>query len=312
MDHESWLLSSCRVCAGRLGRYKVSYDCHSTENQARLQSIGVSVEDDSKEVHPQQFCHGCYNICIRTISANKNGKQYAPKLVKYQWEGHSEECACQKNKRGRIPKKKSPGRPSDLLLDFISSITAQSPTSFFHSRQLREKLSLTPPSEDLICPVCHLVLDRPILIVTCSQMVCLACCVDYAYQHSDRLCPCCSPSHTLDHSVVIPAPPAVIRLLRSLEVTCERCQRSVTAGIHTYVNISVQYNHPPPFLVDFTGHVCAEDVNLPVASLDDVTAKPITEPLSHEEDRLVTSLVRRKLAQGLEDGLLQLKTGGQV
>ena len=50
----------------------------------------------------------------------------------------------------------------------------------------------------------------------------------------------------------------------------------------------------------------------PVESIADVVARPISNPLSNQEDKLVTSLVRRKMAQASEDGLLQLKTGGQV
>lgn len=50
----------------------------------------------------------------------------------------------------------------------------------------------------------------------------------------------------------------------------------------------------------------------PVESVADIAAKSSTDPLSHQEDRLVTSLVRRKLAHSSEDGVLQLKTGGQV
>lgn len=116
MDHAKWVLSSCRVCGGKLSRFKVSYDCHSTQNQAKLHSIGVSVEHDNEEVHPQRFCHGCYNICARTISANTSGKHYTPKLVRFQWEEHQDGCCgCEKDNRGsRNIKKKSPGRPRQL------------------------------------------------------------------------------------------------------------------------------------------------------------------------------------------------------
>ena len=50
----------------------------------------------------------------------------------------------------------------------------------------------------------------------------------------------------------------------------------------------------------------------PTASLDKLVAKSPDTPLSHQEDRLATSLLRRKLAQGSSDGLIQFKTGGQV
>lgn len=54
-------------------------------------------------------------------------------------------------------------------------------------------------------------------------------------------------------------------------------------------------------LVEFKDHVCALDP--PAESLADVAAKPLTDPLTHQEDKLVTSLVRRKLAHASEDGV---------
>jgi hypothetical protein len=250
MDHEGWVLSRCRVCGGRLSSHKVSYDCHTTENQPRLQSLGVSVEDDCKDIHPRRFCHSCYCTSTRIIRANTSGKHYTSKLVRFHWEEHSEECSvCQHfgggSSKARKPKNKSTGRPSHLMLDFISSITAKSPSSLLFDVHLREKLSLNPSSEDLICPLCHLVLDRPIVIVTCNKMVCLKCCVDHVYQHRDLSCPCCSSSHTLDPSTIIPAPLAVITLLKNMEISCQKCRRPIRAGIyHKYYST---YNTISPF-----------------------------------------------------------------
>lgn len=53
-------------------------------------------------------------------------------------------------------------------------------------------------------------------------------------------------------------------------------------------------------------------MNPPAESLHDVVAKPVSEPLSLQENQLATSLVRRKIAQGSDGGMLQFKTGGQV
>lgn len=53
-------------------------------------------------------------------------------------------------------------------------------------------------------------------------------------------------------------------------------------------------------------------MNPPVECFNDVVVKPLTDPLTHQEDKLATCLVRRKLAQVSEDGLVQFKTGGQV
>lgn len=61
----------------------------------------------------------------------------------------------------------------------------------------------------------------------------------------------------------------------------------------------------------FKDHTCA--VNPPVQTVDEVFAKSRDMPLSGQEDKLATNLIRRKLAQeGSEDGLLHFRTGGQV
>lgn len=109
MEHSAWLEDSCRVCGGRLGRFKVSYNCHSKQNKSKLQAIGISVEQDKKTVHPSRFCHSCYNICTRTIKATESGKNYNPILTKFEWTQHTAtECiVCTRfsvEKRGRKPK----------------------------------------------------------------------------------------------------------------------------------------------------------------------------------------------------------------
>ena len=111
MDHSSWVQDACRVCGGRLGRYKASYDCHTDTHKVKLQAIGVSVEKDTKNMHPQRFCHGCYNVSSRAVSASNAGKHYTPHLTLFEWTDHLDEgcTVCQHftngGKGGRRPKK---------------------------------------------------------------------------------------------------------------------------------------------------------------------------------------------------------------
>lgn len=235
MAHSAWLQNNCRVCGGRLSKSRVSYA--TVQNQSKLQAIGISVEYDKKEVHPLRFCHSCYNVCTRTVNASKNGKDYTPKLTKFQWIEHTaDDCTvCDHfggDSRGRKAKKTSTGRPSDQLLDLIRTIKERSPPSLIPDFEVRERLSHhSSTDEDLKCPLCHLVLDRPLLLTTCNKLVCLTCCVGYMYQHADLSCPCCGTGHILDASRIIPAPPVILKLLRGMEITCERCKEPVPAGI---------------------------------------------------------------------------------
>lgn len=48
-------------------------------------------------------------------------------------------------------------------------------------------------------------------------------------------------------------------------------------------------------------------------SLEEIMALPLDTPLSRQEYKLATTLIKRKLAQGTaQDGVLKYKTGGQV
>ena len=51
MDHSKCVEDGCRVCGGRLGKYRVSYDCHTV---VKLHSIGLSVEKDTRGVIPRR------------------------------------------------------------------------------------------------------------------------------------------------------------------------------------------------------------------------------------------------------------------
>lgn len=321
MDHSCWLQNSCRVCGGKLGRYKVSYDCHTDTNQAKLQAIGVSVKTDRKKTHPLKFCHGCYNVCTRKLSANKAGRDYFPSLAltKFEWVDHRDsDCTvCQHfGKSARDRRQKKPlvpiGRPSDSFLEMIASIKERAPPSLLLDFDVRERLSRHPSTdEDVKCPLCHLVLDRPVNLATCNKLVCLTCCIGHLYRHTDLSCPCCGIGHTVDSSTIIPAPTVVQKLLQAMELPCERCQQSVLAGTQQSNNThSKNINLPNAFLVRFSEHTCTD--NQYPQSVDEVVATPLDVPLSRQEDRLATSLVRRKIAQGSPNGLVQFKTGGQV
>lgn len=60
----------------------------------------------------------------------------------------------------------------------------------------------------------------------------------------------------------------------------------------------------------FEEHSCT---TLHPQSVEEIMATPLDTPLSRKENRLATTLVKRKLAErGGKDGILQFRTGGQV
>lgn len=68
---------------------------------------------------------------------------------------------------------------------------------------------------------------------------------------------------------------------------------------------------PVYIIVRENEHTCVVS-SPPVESVDDVASKSSSVPLSQQEDKLATSLLRRKLAQESQDGRVRFKTGGQV
>lgn len=159
--------------------------------------------------------------------------------------------------------------------------------------------------EDLKCLLCHLMLDRPLQLTTCNRLVCMACCIGHTYRCNDLRCSC-GGAHTIDRSSVISAPAVVQKMLRNISFPCERCQQAVPAGMCIQNNIFTSNL----LLVGFKEHTCAK----PRAQyLDELLTTPIDTPLTRQEDKLATTLVRRKLAQGsAQDGLVHFRTGGQV
>lgn len=141
MDPPSWLQDRCRVCGGKLSRYKVSYDCHTTINKAKLQLIGVTIAGDQEGVHPPRFCYG-----------------------RFEW-GESSEV--EHGRVGRKPKKAPIGRPSNLIKDLVTHMKEGAPPSVALDLITRERLSHHPSmDEDLKCLLCHLMLDRPLQLTT--------------------------------------------------------------------------------------------------------------------------------------------------
>ena len=231
MDPSCRVQNGCRVCGERLSRYKVSYDCHTTDNQAKLKSIGVIVANDQKDIHPERFCHGCYSVCMRTITARREGRDYTARLTKFDW--GAGESSCEKPRKvGWKPKKATFGRPPNSIVQLVSSIKDRAPPSLLLDLEVREKLSRHPSmNEDLKCPVCHLVLDRPLQLTTCNIIICMACCVGHIYKQTDLCCPC-GGGHTIDGNSIITAPVVIQRLLGSIEFPCQKCHEVVPAGIH--------------------------------------------------------------------------------
>jgi hypothetical protein len=194
-----------------------------------LALIGVIVADDDREVHPLRHCYGCNNICKRKERADREGRDYTPRLTRFEWLERSESAV---GRAGRKPKRAPIGRPSTIVLELVAHMKQEAPPSIPLAVDLRERLSHHPSMVgDLKCILCHLILDRPLQLTTCNTLVCMLCCVGHTFKHTDLCCPC-GGAHTINGSSIIPAPAVVQRMLREIAFPCERCQQAVPAGMH--------------------------------------------------------------------------------
>lgn len=168
----------------------------------------------------------------------------------------------------------------------------------------------TPPqcsetylTDQLSCPICTLLLDRP-LQLSCGAIVCLQCCHSWVMHKSGTSlsCPCCY-SHQFDSSQVCPPPYLVVALMESLLVHCGRqCGWLVKLNSynkHLEANCRSHYH---------------QSVNSPsTMTLSDVLAKPTSSPVTAAEKRVAEHLVRRMLNQGSSDSkVVKIPTRGQV
>lgn len=117
MEPPSRVQNGCRVCGEKLSRYKVSYDCHTAKNEEKLQSIGVFVGSDQSDIHPQRFCHGCYNVCMRTMKAKEEGRDYTARLNQFDW-GHVE-SSCEES--GMVGRKRKKGTSWEAVKQHFST-----------------------------------------------------------------------------------------------------------------------------------------------------------------------------------------------
>ena len=114
--HQNQLVKHCRVCGKAVKGY-----AHSVNEEHRnlLAVAGIDTSQDSKEVHPNSFCNGCYLTLRQMQAADLSGNVRETALRPFQWVPHQEGCLVCKHfasseKGGRPRKRKNPcGRPKE-------------------------------------------------------------------------------------------------------------------------------------------------------------------------------------------------------
>ena len=236
--HETALGKICRVCGEYMKVKDRRYECASPVHQKHLKyTFDISVENDVTSHHPKFYCRGCNDVtCTKKVAIKSNKIFTNMKKVFSAWGPHTE-VACSVcdhfdllSKGGRPKKLKSTGRPP--LIGYRSAVT--------HTREitpptllpLDTKLDLntmeTETAKELKCPMCRNVVDQPIELSTCGNIVCSECLVSSLESTCSLVCPLCEDDHLKDFKTIRAASSLVMNVLKQLRVHCKSCLSAVS------------------------------------------------------------------------------------
>lgn len=305
MEHSTALEKLCRVCGKCVTTKEVKAKYLCTDYQGSLEAVyGIDTTHDNPNAHPQYFCHACKNILHRS-----KAQGYKHQTTPFQdWCEHdSESCSVCTHfatiQKGGRPKrvKRTPGRPQSTSPRYcIEHIRAIAPSPSISVGDFKPQIChdhITVDLQQLLCPICCDILQRPIELVECRSLVCMECCCEWLRQTNDTNCPCCHNTHLKNFSTIRPASALILTILRGLCVICEQCKGHVK-------------------LDEYDNHVrtccgCPIPSSSP-SSIEDILSHPLSTPLSPVEHMLQSKLAKRSMAVSPEENILKIKTGGQV
>ena len=298
--HTRQLHRHCRLCAkliGTRGKKTTQYACSS--KKMALMTIGIDVDKDSLQIHPKHLCNACNTKLSRATSTSSPEQK---KMATYTWQPHSDpHCSVCDHFRhlgsGGRPAKSKGGRPKTSDASIHPSIDD---TSVHESWGSIHQLTLDrflPPQhnlclEDLQCKKCMCIADRPV-ITACGSLLCYICTVQSL--HQGEQCPACQALHS---SVPYPGGKVVTAVIGSLLLHCISCGALVE-------------------LQRLKEHQDSGCLAVPLTSskvtLEQLLLRPVTAPLTADEKKLATSLVKRLTnTSPSAENILTLPTSGQV
>ena len=311
----------CRVCAC-LCKKKYTHTTTKVTGKAShprdlKAAFGIDVLQDKPSVHPTGFCNNCYLKMKQKLKHDSNTS-----LVVFNWQPHdthTDTGTCvqchhfQEEQAGGRPKSatKNRGRPKSTKSDNPLDELSRSTCSSWNAPQVLTPSSFLLPStglqiNDVQCPFCSLVVDRPVQ-AACGQLVCCRCIIEYM-QHNDlESFPCCHGGHA---TLPIPAADMVIKVVGSLLIHCSTCQMAVELR---------QLRHHFDSGCQTTGD---QQQSQSQQTVDQILSRPLDAPPTTTEKKLATSVIRRMInssstsepttALAASSSLVTLPTGGQV
>lgn len=303
-SHLEFLKKSCRVCGHYYGeKHKEQfYECSNLIIEIYL-VFGVDISDDKRDIHPSTLCHNCYAKCLKS----QKNQFYKTATVPIRWKEHGDDnceiCELfEKKRRGGRKRKlaKGRGRPqqghSKAPRSDPSSHPVQIPPDVIPapiSEEMPAILRFHRPPEDLVCPICKEVLEQP-LQSSCQHLFCFKC-VDAWVTHAGNSVKCPTCQEPWSSATFCKVPRVILNILSALLVACSSCKQLVQLD-----RLQLHEKRCNEYVSDLLPKTLAE-----------VLDTALDVPLTTEEERLTTHLVKRKLSTSTNSEVL-LRTGGSV
>jgi hypothetical protein len=239
------------------------------------------------------------------MKAGMNKRHIQTNVPAFTWEPHSDEgcnvCMHFNNSKrgGRLKKeRRCRGRPEgEKSSAIIDSIIENAGTELSHGIAPNRVMAAQVDTSFLVCPICTNIVCAPVQL-RCDNVACRDCMTQHLIAHGkDSRCPCCNV--VLDIAHVSQCSKVTRSVIEHLRVKCVKgCRLPILMKDLEIHESSCDPNtsfSPPQSLLQLT--------------LGEMLTAPLHEPLSPDEERVCTRLVKRATAGGEQ---LVLKTGGQV
>ena len=156
-------------------------------------------------------------------------------------------------------------------------------------------------SQNLCCPICMVLLDRPVEL-GCGSIICMGCCRRWIQHHqcSSLVCPCCY-NNRFDSKHIRPPPVMVVSLLKEHKLPCGR-------GCGKVIRLESYKMHIQNKCLS---HYEVTDSPSKV-TMSDMLSRPTNLPATPAERKVAGHLVKKLLNQNCNEGVLKVPTSGQV
>lgn len=148
--------------------------------------------------------------------------------------------------------------------------------------------------DDFLCCSCHMVVNRPLELTPCRNLICMKCCLPLI-KSNEFTCPGCTLVHDSSISNINTIAPLIQTMICNLQFQCPKCNKVVRLDDAT--------DHDQSECSSFT-------ILLPL-TVEDVLHQPLQSEPTKLEQLAAVNVVQRMMTN-TSDSTVTLPTGGHV